>query len=65
LIGFIFRNAGFRTIVAGNIGSPFSDFVFDADEKSVVVLEVSSFQLDHIETFKPRVRSFEYNPGSS
>jgi UDP-N-acetylmuramoylalanine--D-glutamate ligase len=55
LIGFIFRNAGFRTVVAGNIGSPFSDFVFDADEKSIVVLEVSSFQLDHIETFKPRV----------
>jgi UDP-N-acetylmuramoylalanine--D-glutamate ligase len=55
LIGFIFRNAGFRTVVAGNIGSPFSDIVFDADEKSVVVLEVSSFQLDHIETFKPRV----------
>ncbi len=55
LIGFILKNAGFKTIVAGNIGAPFSDFVLDVDEESVVVLEVSSFQLDHIETFKPKV----------
>lgn len=55
LIGHIFRTAGFKVIVAGNIGTPFSDFVLDADEKSIVVLEVSSFQLDHIESFSPRV----------
>ncbi|MFN3133941.1 MAG: UDP-N-acetylmuramoyl-L-alanine--D-glutamate ligase [Candidatus Kryptonium sp.] len=55
LIGHIFRTAGFKVIVAGNIGAPFSDFVLDADEKSIVVLEVSSFQLDHIESFRPRV----------
>ncbi|MEN3037541.1 MAG: UDP-N-acetylmuramoyl-L-alanine--D-glutamate ligase [Candidatus Kryptonium sp.] len=55
LIGHIFKTAGFKTIVAGNIGTPFSDFVLDADENSIVVLEVSSFQLDHIESFKPKV----------
>ncbi len=55
LIGHIFRTAGFKVIVAGNIGAPFSDFVLDADEKSFVVLEVSSFQLDHIESFRPKV----------
>lgn len=55
LIGHIFKTAGFKTIVAGNIGAPFSDFVLDADENSIVVLEVSSFQLDHIESFKPKV----------
>ncbi|WP_092348128.1 UDP-N-acetylmuramoyl-L-alanine--D-glutamate ligase [Candidatus Chrysopegis kryptomonas] len=55
LIGHIFKTAGFKTIVAGNIGSPFSDYVLDVDEESVVVLEVSSFQLDHIESFKPKV----------
>ena len=55
LIGHIFKTAGFKTIVAGNIGAPFSDFVLDADEGSIVVLEVSSFQLDHIENFKPKV----------
>jgi len=55
LIGHIFKTAGFKTIVAGIIGAPFSDFVLDADEGSIVVLEVSSFQLDHIENFKPKV----------
>ncbi|CUS87683.1 UDP-N-acetylmuramoyl-L-alanine--D-glutamate ligase [Candidatus Kryptobacter tengchongensis] len=55
LIGHIFKTAGFKTIVAGNIGTPFSDFALDATEDSVVVLEVSSFQLDHIESFKPKV----------
>jgi len=54
LIGKIFEKAGRKTIVAGNIGFPFSDYVLDADEKSVAVVEVSSFQLDHIDTFKPK-----------
>lgn len=54
LIGKIFEKAGWKTIVAGNIGFPFSDYVLDADEKSVAVVEVSSFQLDHIDTFKPK-----------
>ncbi|ARA93733.1 MAG: UDP-N-acetylmuramoyl-L-alanine--D-glutamate ligase [Bacteroidetes bacterium] len=55
LTGYILRRAGRRTLVAGNIGYPFSDYVLDAGEADVVVLEVSSFQLDHIATFRPRV----------
>lgn len=55
LIGYIFRRAGRRTIVAGNIGYPFSDYVLDTTPDDVVVLEVSSFQLDHVATFRPRV----------
>lgn len=54
LIGKIFEKAGWKTIVAGNIGFPFSDYVLDVDEKSAVVVEVSSFQLDHIDTFRPK-----------
>jgi len=42
-------------VVAGNIGYPFSDYVTDARPEDVVVLEVSSFQLDHVDTFRPRV----------
>ena len=41
--------------MAGNIGYPFSDYVRGLDEEAVVVLEVSSFQLDHIDAFRPRV----------
>ena len=55
LLGHIFRSSRRNTIVAGNIGYPFSDYVLDADSEDVVVLEVSSFQLDHIDTFRPRV----------
>jgi len=44
-----------NVIVAGNIGYPFSDYVRDAAPTDVVVLEVSSFQLDHVDTFHPRV----------
>ena len=60
LTGHVFRNAvagtpGRQAIVAGNIGYPFSDYVLDAEPTDVVVLEVSSFQLDHVDTFHPRV----------
>ncbi len=55
LIGYLFRQDGRRTIVAGNIGYPFSDYVLDTRPDDVVVLEVSSFQLDHVATFRPRV----------
>jgi UDP-N-acetylmuramoylalanine--D-glutamate ligase len=41
--------------VAGNIGFPFSDYVLDTTPDDTVILEVSSFQLDHIDTFRPRV----------
>jgi len=55
LTGEIFKKAGVKTFVAGNIGVPFSDVAELADEKSVVVLEVSSFQLEHIDEFRPKV----------
>ena len=55
LLGHLFRTAGREPIVAGNIGYPFSDYVLDVGPDDVVVLEVSSFQLDHVDTFRPKV----------
>jgi UDP-N-acetylmuramoylalanine--D-glutamate ligase len=60
LTGHVFRNAldddsDREAVVAGNIGFPFSDYVMDVAPTDVVVLEVSSFQLDHVDTFHPRV----------
>ena len=60
LTGHVFRNAldddpEREAVVAGNIGFPFSDYVLDVETQDVVVLEVSSFQLDHVDTFHPRV----------
>lgn len=55
MLGEVFRQAQRSCIVAGNIGQPFSDFVEDATSDSVVVLEVSSFQLESIACFHPKV----------
>ncbi len=55
LIAHVFETAGLKHIVAGNIGLPFSDYVDDLDAETAVVLEVSSFQLDHVVTFRPFV----------
>jgi UDP-N-acetylmuramoylalanine--D-glutamate ligase len=56
LTGEIFKEAGWNAIVAGNIGTAFADVVEDTvGEKAVNVLEVSSFQLDTIKDFRPKV----------
>ena len=55
LIGHICREAGRTTFVAGNVGTPFSEIAREAEEESVVVLELSSFQLERITSFHPHV----------
>ena len=55
LLGRIFQQAGRTCRVAGNIGFPLSAAVRDMPPEGVLVVEVSSFQLEHIETFRPRV----------
>jgi UDP-N-acetylmuramoylalanine--D-glutamate ligase len=55
LCGHIFKTAGVKTYVAGNIGYAFSEVALNANEGDYVVLEISSFQLDFIEKFKPNV----------
>ena len=53
LCGHVFNTCGYKTHVAGNIGVAFSEVVLDVKEGEFVSLEVSSFQLDLIENFKP------------
>ena len=55
LMGKIFENAGRTTHVAGNIGYPLSAVAQTARKQDVTVIEVSSFQLESIETFHPHV----------
>ena len=55
LIGHIFRQSDTRVHVAGNIGLAFSDIVLQTKREDVVVLEVSSFQLDNTDWFRPAV----------
>jgi len=55
LLGRILSDAKKKHVVAGNIGTAFSSLVLDIDQETVVVLEVSSFQLDFIDTFRPNI----------
>lgn len=52
LIGEILKNAGKNVFVGGNIGNPLIEYA-DDDSKDLVVLEVSSFQLETISHFHP------------
>ena len=51
----VFNKCGIKTYSAGNIGLAFSEIVLEVKENDVVSLEVSSFQLDLIDKFKPRI----------
>jgi UDP-N-acetylmuramoylalanine--D-glutamate ligase len=55
LIGEIVAASGFATTVGGNIGTPAISLVEKAGKETIVVLEVSSFQLETIETFRPKI----------
>jgi UDP-N-acetylmuramoylalanine--D-glutamate ligase len=55
LTGEIFRACGFKTFVGGNIGHPLVDLVASGEEVKRVVVELSSFQLEGITDFRPRV----------
>lgn len=44
-----------QTYVVGNIGNPYTDIALNMTEKSVAVAEMSSFQLETIHKFRPRV----------
>jgi UDP-N-acetylmuramoylalanine--D-glutamate ligase len=55
LLGRVLGDAKKKHVVAGNIGTAFSSVVLELAPADIAVLEVSSFQLDHIETFRPRI----------
>ena len=55
LIGHILEGAGIPTIVAGNIGTPLISRVSETSDSTVTVVEVSSFQLEIIQEFRPDV----------
>jgi UDP-N-acetylmuramoylalanine--D-glutamate ligase len=49
------QGSGVRTMASGNIGLPFATAVRQSHELDVMVLEVSSFQLETIDAFHPHV----------
>jgi UDP-N-acetylmuramoylalanine--D-glutamate ligase len=55
LTGEILIAAGLPALVGGNIGTPAISLAEHAQRESVIVLEVSSFQLETIQHFRPRI----------
>jgi UDP-N-acetylmuramoylalanine--D-glutamate ligase len=55
LAGEILAAGGRSTVVGGNIGTPAISLVERVTPDTVVVLEVSSFQLETIQTFRPKI----------
>ena len=58
LIEHILKNAGFPTILAGNIGTPLISRIEQTNDDTITVVELSSFQLELIETFRPNISVF-------
>lgn len=55
LAGEIMKAYREQTFVVGNIGSPYTKEVEQTTESSFTVAEISSFQLETIHTFRPKV----------
>ncbi len=57
LTNAMIQASGRKSIACGNIGKAFSEAVFELSSEDWAVLEVSSFQLETIEEFRPQVAS--------
>lgn len=55
LIGRILADAGLKTFVAGNIGTPLVEIAEATTDDCWTVAELSSFQLETIRSFRPQV----------
>jgi UDP-N-acetylmuramoylalanine--D-glutamate ligase len=58
LVEHILRGAGLPTFLAGNIGTPLISMVDQTKKNTVTVVELSSFQLELIDTFRPNIGLF-------
>jgi UDP-N-acetylmuramoylalanine--D-glutamate ligase len=58
LIAHILKTAGVPTIIAGNIGTPLISQVEQSNDKTITVAELSSFQLELIDTFRADISVF-------
>ena len=58
LIEHILKNSGYSTLLAGNIGTPLIGVVEQTNHQTITVAELSSFQLEWIETLRPNISVF-------
>ena len=55
LLAQMLNACGQRTIACGNIGKPLCEVALEEDDLDVLTVEVSSFQLETIRTFRPSI----------
>lgn len=55
LCSAMLKAAGYRVFTGGNIGTPLIEYAGGLQDAHVCVVEVSSFQLDTIKTFRPHI----------
>ena len=55
MIKSIFDKTHFNSIVAGNMGTPLSSVVSKIKKDTIVILELSSFQLHYVKDFRPDI----------
>lgn len=55
LCAHVLQHIGQKVFLGGNIGTPLSQYVLDGQEADVLVLEVSSFQAQNCNSFRPEV----------
>lgn len=55
LLGMITKEAGFESFTVGNIGNPVCDIALQTTENSILVTEVSNYQLETIKRFRPHI----------
>lgn len=58
LVGKILEDAGMKTFICGNIGTPFIGITEQVQYDGWAVVELSSFQLEMIESFRPNIAVF-------
>jgi len=55
MIGAVLREAGIPGGVGGNLATPFADLLIHDSEEAIHAIELSSFQLETLETLRPAV----------
>jgi UDP-N-acetylmuramoylalanine--D-glutamate ligase len=55
LIGDMLKRSGLDVFVGGNIGNPLIGYIDQGHQADAIVAEISSFQLDTIDRFRPQI----------
>lgn len=55
MIGHALELAGKKVFICGNIGRPYSELLLEQSQYDYAIVELSSFQLESIDTFHPKV----------